>query len=61
MYVNLARNACLKTNCVKSKKAEKRSITRKDKDPVREVIRAKAQSDEGKEIYKYRKAIAEPS
>lgn len=45
--------------CVKSKTG-KRSITRSENDPVREAMRTKVQSDEGKEVYRMRKAIVEP-
>ncbi|WP_164668300.1 IS1182 family transposase [Virgibacillus doumboii] len=47
--------------CVKAKsKSGKRTMTRTEADPVRESMRTKVQSDEGKAIYKQRKAIVEP-
>ncbi|UKS27094.1 IS1182 family transposase [Paenibacillus sp. HWE-109] len=45
--------------CVKSKTG-KRSITRSEHDPLREEMRTKVQSDEGKAVYRMRKAIVEP-
>jgi transposase len=45
--------------CVKSKTG-KRSITRSEHDPLREAMRTKVQSDEGKAVYRMRKAIVEP-
>lgn len=45
--------------CVKSKTG-KRSITRSESDPLREAMRTKVQSDEGKNVYRMRKAIVEP-
>ncbi|MUV36769.1 hypothetical protein JNUCC1_02868 [Lentibacillus sp. JNUCC-1] len=55
--------ACLdcpfQSECVKSKTG-KRTIQRTEADPIREAMRTKVQSDEGKDIYKKRKAIVEP-
>lgn len=57
--------ACLECpfqkNCVKAaSKTGKRTMTRTEADPIRESMRTKVQSDEGKDIYKQRKAIVEP-
>ena len=46
-------------DCVKAKSG-KRTVTRTEQDPVREKMRTKVQSDEGKAVYKNRKAIVEP-
>ena len=46
--------------CAKAKSG-KRTITRTEGDPIREEMRTKVQSDEGKAIYKQRKAIVEPA
>lgn len=46
-------------DCVKSKSG-KRKITRTESDPIREAMRTKVQSEQGKAIYKQRKAIVEP-
>lgn len=46
--------------CVKAKSG-KRTITRTEGDPIREEMRTKVQSDEGKAIYKQRKSIVEPA
>jgi len=46
-------------DCVKSKSG-KRKITRTESDPIREAMRTKVQSDQGKAIYMQRKAIVEP-
>lgn len=45
--------------CAKAKSG-KRTITRTEGDPIREEMRTKVQSDEGKAIYKQRKSIVEP-
>lgn len=47
-------------DCVKGKSG-KRTITRSESDPIREAMRTKVQSDEGKAIYRQRKAIVEPA
>ncbi|MBD2864800.1 IS1182 family transposase [Paenibacillus oceani] len=47
-------------DCVKAKSG-KRTITRTESDPIREAMRTKVQSDAGKEIYRQRKAIVEPT
>ena len=39
----------------------KRTITRTENDPIREAMRTKVQSDEGKAIYRKRKGIVEPA
>lgn len=57
--------ACLECpfqrECVKSQsKSGKRTMTRTEGDPIRESMRTKVQSDEGKAIYRQRKAIVEP-
>jgi len=57
--------ACLECpfqqECVKKQsKSGKRTMTRTEADPIRESMRTKVQSDEGKAIYKQRKAIVEP-
>jgi len=55
--------ACLtcpfQQKCVKSKTG-KRTVQRSESDPIREAMRTKVQSDEGKAIYRRRKAIVEP-
>ena len=45
--------------CAKAKSGL-RTITRSENDPVREVMRTKVQSEQGKEIYRKRKEIVEP-
>lgn len=56
--------ACLtcpfQKECVKSKTG-KRTVQRTESDPIREAMRTKVQSDEGKAIYRQRKAIVEPA
>jgi transposase len=47
-------------DCAKGKSG-KRTITRSESDPIREAMRTKVQSDEGKAIYRQRKAIVEPA
>lgn len=47
-------------DCVKGKSG-KRTVTRSESDPIREAMRTKVQSDEGKAIYRQRKAIVEPA
>jgi len=47
-------------DCTKSKSG-KRTVTRTEADPIRETMRTKVQSDEGKEIYRRRKGIVEPA
>jgi len=51
---------CFQKDCTKSKSG-KRTITRTEADPIREAMRTKVQSDEGKEIYRLRKGIVEPA
>lgn len=46
-------------DCVKAKSGQ-RKITRTESDPIRESMRTKVQSDNGKAVYKQRKAIVEP-
>lgn len=48
------------SECVKAKSG-KRTITRTESDPIREAMRTKVQSDEGKAIYSKRKGIVEPA
>lgn len=60
IYECQACSACpFKNDCMKAKSG-KRTITRTESDPIREAMRAKVQSDEGKAIYRKRKAIVEP-
>jgi len=47
-------------DCVKAKSG-KRTLKRTEGDPIREAMRTKVQSDEGKAIYRKRKAIVEPA
>lgn len=46
-------------DCVKSKSG-KRTVSRTEADPIREAMRTKVQSEEGKAIYRLRKSIVEP-
>lgn len=47
-------------DCAKGRSG-KRTITRTEADPIREAMRTKVQSDEGKAIYSRRKGIVEPT
>ena len=47
-------------DCAKGRSG-KRTITRTEADPIREAMRTKVQSDEGKASYRQRKAIVEPA
>jgi len=55
--------ACLdcpaKSSCVQSKSG-KRKVTRDDKEPIRDAMRSKVKTEEGKQIYAQRKSIVEP-
>ncbi|KRF12002.1 IS1182 family transposase [Paenibacillus sp. Soil787] len=57
-------DACLtcpfQKDCVKSKTG-KRTVKRTESDPIREAMRTKVQSDEGKAVYSKRKTIVEPA
>lgn len=48
------------SECVKGKSG-KRTLTRTESDPIREKMRTKVQSDDGKAIYRKRKGIVEPA
>ena len=48
------------TRCCKSRKGAARSITTDDKEPLRQHMNAKMQTDEAKAVYKQRKVIVEP-
>ncbi len=47
-------------DCTKSKSG-KRTVKRTEADPIREAMRTKVQSNEGKAIYRRRKGLVEPS
>jgi len=46
---------------VRKREVRQTTISRSESDPVREQMRTKVQSDEGKAIYRMRKAIVEPA
>ena len=54
------KDCSFRSECVKGKSG-KRTISRTEADPIREAMRTKVQSDEGKAIYRLRKGIVEPS
>lgn len=61
VYESQACSGCpFQSECVKAKSGQ-RTITRSEADPVREAMRTKVQSDEGKAIYRKRKGIVEPA
>jgi len=61
VYECQACSACpFQKECAKAKSG-KRTITRAESDPVREAMRTKVQSDEGKAVYRKRKTIVEPA
>ena len=60
VYVCQACPECpFQKECAKAKSGL-RTITRSEDDPVREAMRTKVQSEQGKEIYRMRKEIVEP-
>jgi len=53
--------ACpLYSRCCKSRQGAARSITTDDKEPLRQQMNAKMQTDQAKAVYKQRKVIVEP-
>lgn len=61
VYEGLECHECpFQQDCAKGKSG-KRTITRSESDPIREEMRTKIQGDEGKAIYRQRKAIVEPA
>jgi transposase len=56
---NACRECPFQKDCTKSKSGL-RQVSRTEADPIRERMRTKVQSDEGRAIYRRRKAIVEP-
>lgn len=61
IYEGTACSDCPFTGDCVTSQSGKRSLTRSEQDPIREQMRTKVQSEEGKAIYRKRKSIVEPA